>query len=148
MLKTKRTFSDNVIHFYVDDEVTSFLKSEEALKSIYDQMEEASGKAAVYPLVIPKSDKGFDFDLMMIIKYEIETEQGHWDLFLADDFVLQKTNLAELFGNIELSTKSEANQLIHGIQQQLKDYREEFKLSGKTFVEIDGENKIVAFGHI
>ena len=148
MLKTQRTFSDNVIHFYVDDEVTSFLSSQEALKSIYDEMEKASGKAAVYPLVIPNIDKDFGFDLMMIIKHEKATEQGQWEIYVADKFVTQKTNLAKMFGYIEQATNTEAKFLIHGIQQELKDYREQFDLQGKTFVEIDGDNKIVAFGCI
>lgn len=148
MLKTKRTFAEKIIHFYVDNEVISFLQSEKALKSIYDEMIKASGIAAVYPLVIPNNDKEFNFDLMMIIKHEKVTEQGQWEIYVADNFVMQKTNLAKLFSYIEVTTKSEANQLIHGIQQELKGYREQFNLQGKTFVEIDGENKIVAFGYI
>jgi hypothetical protein len=147
MLQTQRTFSDNVIHFYVDDEVTSFLQSKKSLKSIYDLMEIASGKAAVYPLVIPISSKDFSFDLMMIIKHEKATEQGQWEIYVAVKFVTQKTNLAKLFSYIELATNTEAKFLIQGIQQELKDYREQFNLQGKTFVEIDGDNKIVAFGH-
>jgi hypothetical protein len=146
MLKTQRTFSDNVIHFFVDNEVTSFLSNQGALKRIYDEMEKASGKAAVYPLVVPNGDKDFSFDLMMIIKHEQSTEQGQWEIYVADNFLTQKTNLAKLFSYIEIATNTEAKFLIHVIQQELKNYREQFNLQGKTFVEIDGDNKIVAFG--
>ena len=56
------------------------------------------------------------------------------------------TNLASLFSYIEKTTNTEANKLLDGIQRELKGYREKFNLPGKTFIELDGANKIVAFG--
>ena len=85
---------------------------------------------------------------MLIIKYEKETEGGLWDLFVAENFLEAKTNLAELFKYIELTTKTDIQNIIQSIQKELKRYREHYKLNGKTFVEIDGVKKIVRFGFI
>jgi hypothetical protein len=148
MLKTKRTFAENIVHFYVDEEVTSFLKSQEYLKSIYDEMKSAEGLAAVYPLVIPQSDTEFMFDLMTIIKHEILTEQGQWEIFISKNFVSKNTNMQKLFSYIEITTKSEVKFLLQTIQQELKSYRELNKLKGKTFLEIDPDEKIIAFGYL
>ena len=146
MLQTELKFAENGIRFIKDDEIISFLESEEALKSIYDEMIKAEGIAAVYPLVIPKSDADYDFDLMMIIKQEKATELGQWEIFVAENFVKAGTNLATLFSYIEFSTNSQANELLHTIQQELKGYRTQFGLQGKTFLSIDGDAKIIAFG--
>jgi len=147
MLKTKRTFAENIVHFYVDEEVTSFLSSHETLKSLYDQMK-SSLLAAVYPFVIPKSENEFVFDLMMIIKHEKVTDQGQWEIFISKNFVAEKTNLSKLFSYIDVTTKSEEGYLLQTIQQQLKSYREQFNLKGKTYTEIDADEKIIAFGYV
>ena len=148
MLKTEQTFDENVKRFYVDEEITSFLSSKEFTKEIYEEMKNTDGKAVVFPLVLPTSDKEFSFDLMMIIKHEKATEQGLWELFLATNFVMQKTNLQKLFSYIEVTTKCDITMLLKGIQHELKGYREQFNLQGKTFVEIDADNKIIAFGYL
>lgn len=148
MLTTQRNFTENILHFYNDKEVISFLSSEKSLQDIYNEMKQADGIAAVYPLVIPKSKTEFIFDLMMIIKHEKITKDGQWELFVAENFIQQKTNLVKLFQYIEVTTKTEIDTLLHGIQQELKQYRENFNLKGKTFVEIDGDKHIVAFGYV
>lgn len=142
MLKTEQTFDENVKRFYVDEEITSFLSSKEFTKEIYEEMKSTDGKAVIFPF-LPTSDKKFSFDLMMIIKHEKATEQGLWELFLATNFVMEKTNLQKLFSYIEVTTKCDITILLKGIQQELKGYREQFNLQGKTFVEIDGIIKLL-----
>ena len=146
MLKTNRPFSDNIINFYSDAEVIAFLSSQEYLMDLYTEMKNAENIAVIYPLVIPKSENEFIFDLMMIIKHEKVTEQGQWEIFSAENFVAEKINMFKLFEYIELTTKSEIKDLLHTIQQELKSQREYFKLSGKTFLEIDRDVQIIAFG--
>ena len=145
-MKTKKQFSDNVEYYYIDEEIKSFLSSQNVLEDIYNEMKQAEGAAVVCPFVIPKSEKEFNFELMLIVKHEKATEEGQWELFDVDNFVLKKTNLRELFQYIELTTKTDIKNLLHTIQQELKRYREHYKLNGKTFLEIDQDKKIVAFG--
>lgn len=148
MLKTQRTFSDNVLNFYVDDEITSFLSAKKSLTPIYEALVEASGQAAVYPLVLPTSENDYSFDLIMIIKHEKVTEEGQWELYVAEDFVKQETNLAAMFSYIEQATNTDTRFLIQAIQQTIKQYRERFNLPGKSFVDIDAEDEIIVFGCI
>ena len=148
MLQTKKSFTENIIRFYDDNEIISFLLSKEGLKGIYQTLTNADNSAAVYPLIIPISNTEIEFDLMLIIKHEKETEAGLWDLFVVENFLKTKTNLAELFEFIELTTKADIQIIIQSIQKELKRYREHYKLNGKTFVEIDGVKKIIRFGFL
>ena len=148
MLKTHRTFSENVLHFYLDEEVEKFLSDPEGLKNIYEEMIAAKGLATVYPLVMPQSQTEYEFDLMLIVKQVEPTAEGQWEIFVAQNFVILQTNLQAVFSYIEITTKSEAIELVQNIQKELKDYREQFNLAGKTFLEIDANKKIIAFGKI
>ena len=147
ILQTKLTRAGEILHFYVDDKMSAANSAKKSIGNVYAPQKQANGIASFYPLVIPKSDKAFIFDLTIIIKHEKVTGQEQWEICVADNFVIKKTNLSKLFNYIGVTKKNAVKNLTQGIQQQLKGYAGQFNLKGKAFVEIDKEKQLVAFGY-
>lgn len=139
-------FSEGISHFYDDDEIINFLSKNEHFYSIYNELDAVEGLSAVYPLVFPRKPLEFNYDLLLIIKHKVKSEIGQWDLYIVDNFVQDNINLSSLLNTIEQSTGSETLPLLQIITKSLKEYRIHFKADGKTYLEIDAENKIVAYG--
>ena len=147
MLLTTRKFAGEVTHLYVEAKVIP-VPSGKNRKSSCIQKKQANALTLVYHLVIPRSYNGFIFDLMMIIKHKKLAEKGEWEICVADNFVMQKTNLLKLLSYAGVTSKNAVKKFMECIQQELNNYSEQLNLKGKTFIEIDEKKKVVALGYI
>ncbi len=146
-MKQYKEFSEGISHFYNDEEIINFLSNNDNFYTIYNELNKVEGLSAVYPLVFPRKPMEFNYDLLLIVKHKVKSEIGQWDLYIVDNFVQDNINLSSLLNTIELTTGSETLPLLQNITETLKGYRTHFNAEGKTYLEIDAENKIVAYGY-